>query len=124
VNFADLVLVEVEDVGRAYYLRAADPRRETPASTMEPERVHFMTMQSVKAHVKNGRLVLDEATDRPEGEIVELVPLDEVLANGGDYLDDTERERLHASLREGIRQMKAGETIDAAEAMAELRAHR
>ncbi len=81
-------------------------------------------MQPVKARVRNGRLVLDEPTDRAEGEEVEMVPLDEVLANGGDYLDDEERARLHESIREGIRQMKAGETIDAAEAMAELRAHR
>jgi hypothetical protein len=81
-------------------------------------------MQPLRAHVKKGRLVLDEPTDLPEGEIVELVRLDEVLANGGDDLDDEEREQLHESLREGIRQMKAGETIDAAEAMAELRAHR
>lgn len=81
-------------------------------------------MQPVKARVRNGRLVVDEPTDRPEGDEVELVPLDEVLAHGGDYLDAEERERLHTALREGIRQMKAGETIDAAEAMAELRAHR
>jgi hypothetical protein len=50
--------------------------------------------------------------------------LDEALASGGDYLDDEERERLHESLREGIRQMKAGQTVDAAVALAELRAHR
>jgi hypothetical protein len=81
-------------------------------------------MQPLKAHVHNGRLVLDEPTDLPEGEVLELVPLDEVLANGGDYLDDEERERLHESLRESIRQMKAGDTIDAAVALAELRAHR
>lgn len=81
-------------------------------------------MHALKAHVHNGRLVLDEPTDLPEGEVVELVPLDEVLANGGDNLDDEERERLHESLREGIEQMKAGKTIDAAEALAELRAHR
>jgi hypothetical protein len=83
-----------------------------------------MTMQPLKAHVKNGRLVLDEPTDLPEGEVIELMRVDDVLANGGDDLDEEERERLHESLREGIRQMKAGETIDAAEAMAELRAHR
>ena len=83
-----------------------------------------MTMQSLKAHVKNGRLLLDEPTDLPEGEVIELMPVDEALANGGDDFDAEERERLHESLREGIRQMKAGETIDAAEAMAELRAHR
>ena len=38
-----------------------------------------MTMLPLKAHVKNGRLVLDEPTDLPEGEEIELVPLDEVL---------------------------------------------
>jgi len=81
-------------------------------------------MQPLKAHVRKGRLVLDEPTDLPEGEEVELVPLDEVLARGGDYLDDDERQRLHESLRESIDQMKRGETIDAATAMAELRAHR
>jgi hypothetical protein len=81
-------------------------------------------MQALKAQVKNGRLVLDEPTDLPEGEVVELVPIDEVLASGGDYLDDEERERLHEALRESIEQMKAGQLIDADEALAELRAHR
>ncbi len=32
-------------------------------------------MQPLKAHVHNGRLLLDEPTDLPEGEVVELVPL-------------------------------------------------
>lgn len=81
-------------------------------------------VRTVKATVRNGRLVADEPTDLPEGEEIELVPLDEVLARGGDYLAADERARLHAALREGIRQMKAGETIDAAEAMAALRAQR
>ena len=81
-------------------------------------------MQPVKAHVHNGRLVLDEPTDLPEGEVIELVPIDEVLAGGVDYLDDEERQRLHESLRESIHQMKAGQTIDAAQALAELRADR
>ncbi|HEY5377171.1 MAG TPA: hypothetical protein VIK01_26005 [Polyangiaceae bacterium] len=49
-------------------------------------------MQALKAHVHNGRLVLDEPPDLPEGEVVELIPVDEVLATGGDYLDDEERE--------------------------------
>ena len=81
-------------------------------------------MQPLKAHVHNGRLVLDEPTDLPEGEVIELVPLDDVLANGGDYLDDDERAELHKALREGIEQMKAGNLIDADLAMAELRNHR
>ena len=32
-----------------------------------------MTMQSLKAHVKNGRLLLDEPTDLPEGEVLERI---------------------------------------------------
>ena len=55
---------------------------------------------------------------------MDLVPLDEVLADGGDYLDDEERERLHESLRESIRHMKADQVVDGAMALAELRAHR
>ncbi len=83
-----------------------------------------VTMRALKAHVRGGRLVLDEPTELPEGEEVELVLLDEVLASGGDYLDDEERERLHESLRESVRQMRAGQTVDVAAALAELRAHR
>ncbi len=79
-------------------------------------------MQPVKAHVKNGRLVLDEPTDRPEGEEVELVPLDEVLARGGDYLDDEERERLHRSIERGLEDVKAGRTVEASAVMTALRA--
>jgi hypothetical protein len=39
------------------------------------------------AHVHNGRLVLDEPTDLPEGTLFELVSTDDVLINGGDLLD-------------------------------------
>jgi hypothetical protein len=81
-------------------------------------------MQPLRAHVHNGRIVLDEPTDLPEGEVIELLPAGEVLAASGEDFDEEERERLHESLREGIGQMKAGETIDVAEAMAQLRAHR
>jgi hypothetical protein len=67
-------------------------------------------VQPLKAHVKNGRLLLDEPTELPEGEVIELVPLDDVLANGGDYLDDEERERLHQSIERGLEDVKAGRT--------------
>jgi hypothetical protein len=41
------------------------------------------------------------SADVPEGEVVELVPLHEVLAKGGDYVDAEERERLHQSIDRG-----------------------
>ncbi len=79
-------------------------------------------MQPLKAHVHNGRLVLDEPTDLPEGEVIELMPVDEVLAQGGDYLYDEERERLHASIERGIADVKAGRVVDASDVIAGLRA--
>jgi hypothetical protein len=77
---------------------------------------------ALKAHVKGGRLLLDEPTDLPNGEEVELVPLDAVLAGGGDYLDAEGRKRLHASIDRGIADARAGRTADAGEVIAELRA--
>jgi len=81
-------------------------------------------MQPLKAKVQKGRLVLDEPTDLPEGEVIELVLVDDVLANGGDHLDDEERERLHASIDQGIEDFENGETEDAFEALARLKAER
>lgn len=46
-----------------------------------------MTMQAFKAHVKNGRLVLDEPTDLPEGAEVTL----SVTDGDEDELTDEER---------------------------------
>jgi hypothetical protein len=74
--------------------------------------------QPLRARVRNGRLVLDEPTDLPEGEEVELALAD------ADDMDADEREALHESIRESIGQMERGELIDADEALAELRAHR
>ena len=79
-------------------------------------------MQPLKAHVHNGRLVLDEPTDLPEGEVIELMPVDEVLAAGGDYLDEEERERLHDSIERGLQDVKAGRTVEASKVIERLRA--
>ena len=82
------------------------------------------TMHAHHARVRNGRLVLDEPTDRPEGDLVELVPLDEVLASGGDDLDRAERAALHQELEASILESKTGQLIDAEDVLAELRARR
>jgi hypothetical protein len=79
-------------------------------------------MLPLKAHVKKGRLVLDEPTDFPEGSEVELVPFDEVLADGGDYLDGEERAALDESIQASLEEIKAGQTFEAEEVIAELRA--
>ena len=78
-------------------------------------------MHAMKARVENGRLRLDEPTDLPEGQVVDLVSLDEVLLSGGDDLDAQERVALHGSIREGSADMEAGRTVDARAAITQLR---
>jgi hypothetical protein len=74
--------------------------------------------QPLRARVRNGRLVLDEPTDLPEGEEVELVPAD------ADDMDDDERAALQESLAISLDQMKKGQLIDGDEVLARLRARR
>jgi hypothetical protein len=78
-----------------------------------------MAAASFRALVRDGRLVLDEPTDLPEGTVVDLVPGIEV-----DNLDDAERERLHGAIRRGLEQGRQGESRPVDEVLAELRTGR
>lgn len=71
-------------------------------------------MQALKARVRNGRLVLDEPTNLPEGAEVELMPSDD--------MDDEERAELNRSLDESMAQVEAGDVVDGREFLASLRA--
>lgn len=57
----------------------------------------------------------------PDSEDVALVALDDVLAAGGDWLDDDERELLHADIEASIEDAEQGRLIDADEVLARLR---
>ncbi len=72
-------------------------------------------MSALKAHVKNGRLVLDEPTNLAEGAEVRVWVVE------GDDLDDAERAALHEAIHEGIKDAQVGRTIAADEWAAELR---
>lgn len=69
-----------------------------------------------RARVTNGRLVLDEPTDLPEGMVLDLV-----VDDHGDDLDDDERTPLHASIDESREQIRRGQFVTAEELMASLR---
>jgi hypothetical protein len=73
-----------------------------------------MQMLSLRAHVKNGRLILDEPTELPDGTEIEVTVAD-------DQLDDEERARLHAALEASEEEFRAGQGIPAAHVLAELR---
>jgi hypothetical protein len=74
-------------------------------------------MQALKVQVKNGRVVLDEPTDLPDGAEVEVIVLD-------DDLGVEERAALHASLDRALDDSEAGRGVDAAEYLAQYRARR
>ena len=56
--------------------------------------------QPLRAEVKNGRLVLDQPTDLPEGTVIELV------ADPFAALSKEERADLNASIDRGLAQSK------------------
>jgi hypothetical protein len=63
-------------------------------------------MHARKIQVQNGRLVLDEATDLPDGAEVEILVID-------DELTSEERAELHASLDRALQDSDAGRGMDA-----------
>jgi hypothetical protein len=80
-------------------------------------------MQPLKAHLKNGQVVLDEPTDLPNGTelyVVTAEQLGDIVLLRDDGLDDHERKRLHDSIRRGIEDGRAGRVTDLDEFLEEL----
>jgi hypothetical protein len=75
-------------------------------------------MNALKAHVLNGRIVVDEPVDLPDGTELDVFLYD----TEGDDLDDDERAALHAALDEGIADADAGRVVEASVVLAELKA--
>ncbi len=76
-------------------------------------------METLKARVINGHLVLNEPTELPEGTEIELT-----LAEPGDDLTAEERAELHAALEESWASVKAGKVHPAEELLRKLRPDR
>ena len=88
-------------------------------STSQPRKSRLeFTMYALKAQVKNGRLVLDEPTDLPEGREVELVVLDD------DEFEPEEKARLLQAIEDGIEDIEKGDYVDGMEFASELLAKR
>jgi hypothetical protein len=101
--------------------RSALERERSSRSGRWPRRLRRTTLElmkhPLKARVHNGRLVLDEPTDLPEGAEVELVAVD-------DDFDSEERARLLAALDEGIEDFERSDHVDGFELIAQMRAAR
>ncbi|MEW6777528.1 MAG: hypothetical protein AB1405_14620 [Bdellovibrionota bacterium] len=75
-------------------------------------------MKTLKAHVENGRVVLDEPLDLPEGTPLQLI-VDE-----GDDLDPEERAARDASIEKGYAEYLAGKGEPVEKLIAELKSRR
>ena len=75
-------------------------------------------MRALKAHVRGGRLVLDEPTNLPEGAEVRVALVD------GDELDDSERAELHDAILAAEAELDAGQAITEDDLWVRLRAIR
>jgi hypothetical protein len=74
---------------------------------------------TLRAHVANGRIVVDEGVDLPDGTKVQIAVVQDV-----DELDDEDRARLHAAIEEAQDQLDRGEGVPAEQFLAELRSPR
>jgi hypothetical protein len=61
---------------------------------------------TLRGHIENGRIVVDERIDLPEGTEVKLSLVDEA-----DELDDEDLARLHAALDQAQTEIDRGEGI-------------
>jgi hypothetical protein len=90
--------------GSSFTLRAATPARYAPL------------VSALKAHVKNGQIVLDEPSELPEGMAAHVY----LYNPEGDSLSDAQREKLHRALDRSLAQADAGQGVPAEEVLAEL----
>jgi hypothetical protein len=74
------------------------------------------TMSVFRARVRNGRIVLDEPTDLPEGSVLDLVP-----ADSWDALDDADRRALHEAISESVEDVAQGRTVAFDDVLKKLR---
>lgn len=74
-------------------------------------------MAPLKAVVKNGRIIVDEPTELPDGTELELVPRDAEMT-------PEQRAELDAAIEESAAGFDRGEYVDGFELIAQLRAKR
>ncbi len=76
-------------------------------------------MPPLRAQVHNGRLVLDEPTDLPEGEVVYLRPAEAAVPDNDGFTEE-ERARLYDAIDRGLAASRDGDHVDAEELVREL----
>ena len=78
--------------------------------------MYASAVTALKAHVINGRIVVDEPVDLPDGAAVVVYLYD----RSADSISPEERAGLERALERSLTQADAGELIEADEVLAEL----
>jgi hypothetical protein len=77
-------------------------------------------MMTLKAHVRNGQLVLDQAAELPEGAPAEVrIDVAELV---DENMDEQERAALEEAIEDGLADADAGRVVDASVVLEKLRA--
>ena len=72
-------------------------------------------MNALRAHVENGRLIVDDPVDLPDGTVLQVVAMND------DGMDPEERAAFLRELDASCAEADAGQLIDAADVLASLR---
>jgi len=78
--------------------------------------VYASGVTALKAHVMNGRIVVDEPVDLPDGAEIDVYLYDAAA----DAMSREERAALERALERGLAQADAGDLIDADDVLSEL----
>jgi hypothetical protein len=78
--------------------------------------VYTRGMTALKAHVRNGQIVVDEPVDLPDGSEVRVYLYDAAT----DTMSPKERDALEQALERSLAQADAGDLIEADDVLAEL----
>ena len=73
---------------------------------------------TIKVRVKEGRIVVNEPTDLPDGTEIEFLLLDP-----GDWLDETDRAALHDALQQSETDIASSKLVSAEAILADLKSH-
>jgi hypothetical protein len=78
--------------------------------------VYTAVVTALKAHVRNGRIVIDELVDLPDGAEIHVYLYDAAV----DAMSSQERAALERALERSLAQADAGDLIEADDVLAEL----
>ena len=78
--------------------------------------MYALAVTALKAHVKNGRIIVDEPVDLPDGAEIRVYLYDAST----DSLSAEERAALEQALARSLAEADAGDLVDANEVLAEL----